>query len=68
MLPVFFFFLLLEAPSIQKFLAKQTIVVKSSKKFDETDNPALTVCSGQGWKGREVDPGKSGTGFEGACG
>ena len=65
---VFFFFLLFGAPSIKKFLAKQTIVVKSSKKFGETDNPALTVCSGQGWKDREVDPGTTGTGFKGACG
>ena len=43
-------------------------MVKSSRKFEETDNPALTVCSTQGWKGREADPGKTGTGFIGACG
>ena len=64
----FIFFILFGAPSIQKFLAKQTIAVKSSKIFEETDNPALTVCSGQGWKDREVDPGTTGTGFKGACG
>ena len=65
---IFIFFLLFGVPSIQKFLAKQTLVVKSSKKFEETDTPALTVCPIQGWKGREADPGKSGMGFMGACG
>jgi hypothetical protein len=65
---VFIFFLLFGAPSIQKFLARQTLVVKSSKQFEETDNPALTVCPGQGWKGREVNPAKSGMGFKIMCG
>ena len=62
------FFLLFGAPSIQIFMAKQTLVVKSFKKFEESDNPALTVCPSQGWKDRKVDSGKSGTGFKRACG
>ena len=45
------FFLLFGAPSIEKYQAKQTIVVESHKDYDETDHPAITVCGTNGVSG-----------------
>ena len=39
------FFLLFGLESIQKFQAKQTIVIESTEKYDEQDRPAITVCA-----------------------
>ena len=44
------FFLLFGAPAVEKYQAKQTIVVETTKDYDETDHPAFTVCGTPGWR------------------
>ena len=63
------FFLLFGAPSIEKYQAKQTIVVESHKDYDETDHPAITVCGTNGVSGwRNYDSSlHHGTPFQTVC-
>ena len=44
------FLIIFGVPSIEKFQAKQTILVETYKKFKDVDNPTITICSNQGWK------------------
>ena len=50
---LFMFFKLFGQESIVKFLAKQTIVVESSKDYTAADRPAITVCAVSGWRKSE---------------
>ena len=47
------FFMLFGLPSLQKFFAKNTIVIETGKEYGEEDQPAITFCSFKnacGWK------------------
>ena len=42
------FFIVFGLPSLEKFNAKKTIVIESTKDYEETDHPAITVCANNG--------------------